>query len=306
MIPYNVFRMSDEAIFQSTLPAVRRILERLFNTDSELDAFLIDHFLEIHKQCSLGMQRTAKLNILLSREDPEKIFNAIQVYDSKGRVKACMEEIYREIEGNKSRNPSYSDMQNLFIERAIKANNKELQDRSKALNPPVAALAELGIRILEHDKPPREMDALFPLILKAKDKNETEIFRVRSGKYVAIVTMDCIDHCDACLSEIVKPGYSVLITNDSTGNLLMTSSSGDVIIGSGAVRYNQGTLLGEMIFNDGELTWTSSRITKLSVVADDRIYAQVREFRRNRIANKNQKKLSDCHLGWSMLITAII
>ena len=44
---------------------IRLLIDRLCPTDASLDAFCIDHFPEVHKLFSSGMERTAKVNLLL-------------------------------------------------------------------------------------------------------------------------------------------------------------------------------------------------------------------------------------------------
>ena len=44
---------------------IRKLLDQVYPTDSSLDAFCIDHFPYVHKLFSSGMDRTAKVNMLL-------------------------------------------------------------------------------------------------------------------------------------------------------------------------------------------------------------------------------------------------
>lgn len=48
---------------------VRRQLDQVLRTDSDLDAFCLDHFPEVHRRFARGMERTDKVNLLLSVEE---------------------------------------------------------------------------------------------------------------------------------------------------------------------------------------------------------------------------------------------
>lgn len=54
--------------------SVRTLLEEVLITDTDLNAFCIDYFSEIHREFSEGMQRTAKLNLLLGYVPAGEIF----------------------------------------------------------------------------------------------------------------------------------------------------------------------------------------------------------------------------------------
>jgi hypothetical protein len=53
---------------------VRELLRKSLISDSDLDAFCLDHFPDVHGRFGSGMDRVTKINILLERKDPEEIF----------------------------------------------------------------------------------------------------------------------------------------------------------------------------------------------------------------------------------------
>jgi len=56
---------------------VRRELEQRLLSDCDLEALCLDHFPNTQQLFSAGMNRQQKLNLLLSREDPERIAAAL-------------------------------------------------------------------------------------------------------------------------------------------------------------------------------------------------------------------------------------
>ena len=67
----------DDAMIP-TRPAVRKLLELILNTDSELNAFCLDHFYEVYKQWTIGMDRRTKVNLLLESRNPLDVISAIR------------------------------------------------------------------------------------------------------------------------------------------------------------------------------------------------------------------------------------
>lgn len=57
---------------------VRNLINNRYKTDSDLEAFIIDHFKDIYKQLGQSMDRTQKLNQLLMRTDPAKVYEALK------------------------------------------------------------------------------------------------------------------------------------------------------------------------------------------------------------------------------------
>lgn len=59
-------------------PTIRRLLNAVLRTDSDLTAFCVDHFPDVEQRFTLGMDRIQKVTILLQCvEDPQRIFDAL-------------------------------------------------------------------------------------------------------------------------------------------------------------------------------------------------------------------------------------
>ena len=61
--------MSDN----SSKAALRRLLQAVLISDSDLEAFCIDYFPDVSRRFSSGMDRIQKLSMLLAAEDPQEI-----------------------------------------------------------------------------------------------------------------------------------------------------------------------------------------------------------------------------------------
>lgn len=66
----------------STRASVRKALTHFLRTDADLTAFCLDYFPAVHKEFSVGMGLTDKLNILLSRIDNNEVL--ARLYDCDG------------------------------------------------------------------------------------------------------------------------------------------------------------------------------------------------------------------------------
>lgn len=55
----------------------RRLLDKLFRTDQDFDAFCLDHFKNIHIRFTLGMDRIQKENLLLQLADPDQLMTLL-------------------------------------------------------------------------------------------------------------------------------------------------------------------------------------------------------------------------------------
>lgn len=64
-------------------PEVRRLLEGVLRTDSDLMAFLLDYFPEVYRRLSSGMDRTSKHNLLLQIVDSSQIVATLQRHDAR-------------------------------------------------------------------------------------------------------------------------------------------------------------------------------------------------------------------------------
>lgn len=56
---------------------IRQLLESLLRTDADLDAFSLDHFEDIHRRYSSGMDRLTKFNLLLTLAEPTQLIEAL-------------------------------------------------------------------------------------------------------------------------------------------------------------------------------------------------------------------------------------
>ncbi len=52
---------------------LRALLEQLLPGTNDVDAFCVDYFIDVSRQLAPGMEYTQRLNILLTREDPETV-----------------------------------------------------------------------------------------------------------------------------------------------------------------------------------------------------------------------------------------
>lgn len=64
-----------------TRPSLRKLLGAVLKTSTDLDAFCIDHFPEVSRRFSAGMERPAKEGILLEVAEPDEIFAALKLHD---------------------------------------------------------------------------------------------------------------------------------------------------------------------------------------------------------------------------------
>ena len=61
--------------------SLRKLLGAVLKTSTDLDAFCIDHFPEVSRRFSSGMERPAKEGILLETVEPEEILSALKLHD---------------------------------------------------------------------------------------------------------------------------------------------------------------------------------------------------------------------------------
>ena len=64
-----------------TIFSLRKLLGAVLKTSTDLDAFCIDHFPEVSRRFSSGMERPAKEGILLETVEPEEILSALKLHD---------------------------------------------------------------------------------------------------------------------------------------------------------------------------------------------------------------------------------
>lgn len=60
-------------------PTLRELVARVLKSDSDLDAFCIDYFKDVHDRFTSGMDRVAKVNQLLSHADHGEIRRRLPV-----------------------------------------------------------------------------------------------------------------------------------------------------------------------------------------------------------------------------------
>lgn len=65
------------------LAEVRRLLVKILRTDSDFDAFCLDHFREVFNKFSSGIDRVHKCNLLLAMEPAHRILRALGKYSSE-------------------------------------------------------------------------------------------------------------------------------------------------------------------------------------------------------------------------------
>lgn len=58
-------------------PGLRAYLSNRFRSSEDFDAFCLDHFKDVHRRFSSGMDTTGKVNLLLTLKDPEEIAEAL-------------------------------------------------------------------------------------------------------------------------------------------------------------------------------------------------------------------------------------
>lgn len=61
----------------SSVPQLRKLLRQALPGDSDLEAFCIDYFPDVYRRFSLGMDRQAKLSLLLLYAEPHRIRAAL-------------------------------------------------------------------------------------------------------------------------------------------------------------------------------------------------------------------------------------
>lgn len=76
----NQTRVSSK---KPTRASLRKLVNIIFKLDGDLNSFCIDYFSSISSYFSGGMNRNEKLNILLEKEDPRIILDALEKFDSE-------------------------------------------------------------------------------------------------------------------------------------------------------------------------------------------------------------------------------
>lgn len=63
--------------------SVRQLIDFLLRTDADLDAFCLDCFPTAYRRFGKGMERTEKVNLLLSLEEPSAVATKLQAWSVK-------------------------------------------------------------------------------------------------------------------------------------------------------------------------------------------------------------------------------
>jgi len=63
--------------------SVRQLIDFLLRTDADLDAFCLDCFPAAYRRFGKGMERTEKVNLLLSLEEPSAVATKLQAWSVK-------------------------------------------------------------------------------------------------------------------------------------------------------------------------------------------------------------------------------
>jgi hypothetical protein len=64
-----------------TSASVRRLLQAVLVSDSDLDQVCLDHFTEIYRRFTNGMDRVQKVNVLLEQVETEQIVRRLREFD---------------------------------------------------------------------------------------------------------------------------------------------------------------------------------------------------------------------------------
>lgn len=68
----------SEGIFLPTSVTLRKLINKMFPTDSDFDAFVVDNFPKVKQRIALGMDRTARVTILFEAEERFAIYYVLQ------------------------------------------------------------------------------------------------------------------------------------------------------------------------------------------------------------------------------------
>ena len=63
--------------------SVRQLLDSRLRTDADLDAFCLDCFPTVYRRFGKGMERTEKVNLLLSLEDSSGVATKLRTWSLK-------------------------------------------------------------------------------------------------------------------------------------------------------------------------------------------------------------------------------
>ncbi len=123
-----------------------------------------------------------------------------------------------------------------------------------------------------------------------RDKPQTDqngrmesIYRLESGTYEPVIGSASII-LDSCGTGRTPQTMEVCrqLQHDGMGNLTLRTSDGSLILGSGTVLRNNGTLSSNSLsFSDGKCQWRSRNVIEFTATADNRfdiVLTQYRDF----------------------------
>lgn len=283
--------MDDVEQIRFLRPYIRRLIDALLELDAELDAFCIDYFPQIYKNFSNGMQRLQKVNALIISGDLEDIVNNLAHYSPR-RFQSTYDSVIRSMKPQNQPNIRKSmiidDIQD-FNRSANNPQNNNALDKPDDLFEPLKKKSAQLLASLPM-APRTDLFGTLPV------QDGPVMYRIANGTFRASAVEIIENGCEDEYSKHLLPGYSVSVQNDAQGNITISSSDGKSILGSGAVRYNQGVLTAENCrFGNENETWTSRRIVRFEAIGDNQFRMDVTDYRSNRIkTNLFKRKFTDC------------
>lgn len=127
------------------------------------------------------------------------------------------------------------------------------------------------------------------------------IYRASSGSYPAVAGSGAIVS-DTCLTGVMGSQLETqrLLKNDSMGNITVSSADGSIIIGTGPVRCNTGTLTsGPTVISDGICRFTANYKVTFTLTADNAFDIMTTQSRSNTTSEPGQ----NCQQPLSCAIT---
>jgi len=278
-------------------PYVRRLLNTLLAQDSDLDAFCIDYYPDIFGDSISKIERQIKFNSLIQscnlqdiinnllRHCPEQFNNA---YDSI--IKSMNVIAQQEITTEKL-------LQDIKHPNSIIAGKLQDKDPSQASDVYESIVSQSAILIATMPSAPKDtLSSMFDMPITSATKNGLKIHRVTTGSYCASSVQVLDNDCGTNLATRLTTGYTVAIRNDSQGNITIYASDGASILGSGAVRNNQGVLTcGPISLTSDKERWISNRIIHVEITGDNQVFMDLTDSRSQRIKiGFFSKSLPDC------------
>lgn len=294
----------DKVIVPTMLrPFMRRLLSEILRTDSDFEAFCMDYCHPVERRFTSGMDRVQKTNILFHVIELEKIFLALQVYNPE-QFNASYEATRRCMDPPKNIRTLSGCAEELFSHNKDSVDIKLAQQDAHSFADLTSAAQSL---INSLPTAPREEHAISADIFNASELISADpIYRLPSGRYVA-QTLSIIEN--TCSSEgmsVLKPGYITNVQNDAMTGTVSILTATNILLGSGAVRNNVGTLTSNTAFINNNEQWQSERIIQLQIIGNARVSLLIEDRRKARISLGLWKRnLPDCVVRWRMDIVSV-